>query len=459
MLGRLAVVVVCVSVGGCKSNDPGGGDLGGGDGPSSVPFTHDYFPYYAGSVWQFEKTTENVRTNTTTKGTLVLRVTAFDENEKVATVRSSSLDEGVGANGTVYLRKRAGVLERSDDKATWTKLVNTVDLKDQDPGFLLNGAVEKPSKMFGSLKTSVKEASATTLVGGFPALEASREYVASGNDPYEYAHEAHEDWSATHGLVYAFRHYRDGAMGYPNVIAMKITHSLAGHLVNAPTPLKAGSLPADDSAPAAPDKLAVERPGATEGKLSWNDRALNEEAFLIERKSGSGAFVEVGKVDWDATSFTDGGLDAKTSYRYRVRARNKAGLSAASDEVLMPCFGAPEAPDLADARFQVDTNTNAVYAYLYWWNPASETVAGFVVSYRKSGDAAWTEIAGLVAPDNEVINKQRRTDVAIYWAGKVGAPTYSVTSTSWPSGSYDFKVRAVRDGCDSAESKALTAAP
>jgi len=458
MKRQLLAVILVGAIAGCKSSEPQGDGGGAGDGPST-PFTHEYFPYYKGSIWQFEKKTENARTSTTTMDTVVLRVTAFDDSSKVATIKTSSLaSDGSGGNGTFHLRKVSGTLEKSDDgQQSWVKLVNTVELANQSPGFILNGDVGKPSKMFGTIKASVTQGNATTGVGSFPVLVARKEYVSDGNDPYEYGHEAYEDWSATHGLVYAWRHYRDDSMGYPNTIALTFTHSLTGYEISSPeSPLKSGTLPSYDTPPSAPDKLTVERPSATQGKISWNDRSLNEESFRIERKSGSGTFSEIGTVDWDTTSFVDNGLEEKSSYRYRVRAQNRSGYSAYSDEVLMPCFGAPSQPDIATPKFQVSTTSGNTYAYLYWWNPASETVAGFVVSYRKSGDSTWHEVSGLVPPSNEIIGKDRRTDVAIYWlVGKAGPlATYTESgSVSWPAGTYAFKVRGVRDSCDGPESR------
>ena len=62
-------------------------------------------------------------------------------------------------------------------------------------------------------------------------------------------------------------------------------------------------------------------------KLAWDDNSTNEDTFRIERKEGSGSFVEIKSVPANTTTFED--VDAKygVPYEYRVRAHNTAGFS------------------------------------------------------------------------------------------------------------------------------------
>lgn len=63
--------------------------------------------------------------------------------------------------------------------------------------------------------------------------------------------------------------------------------------------------------------------------LSWADNSNNENGFEIERKTGTnGTFAQVAIVGTDVTSYVDTGLPAVTTYCYRVRAYNSAGVSA-----------------------------------------------------------------------------------------------------------------------------------
>jgi GEVED domain/Secretion system C-terminal sorting domain/Fibronectin type III domain/Pregnancy-associated plasma protein-A len=59
--------------------------------------------------------------------------------------------------------------------------------------------------------------------------------------------------------------------------------------------------------------------------LSWTDNASNETGYLIERSSDGGASwtaISGGGVDANVTSYTDNGLSANNTYRYRVKASN-----------------------------------------------------------------------------------------------------------------------------------------
>ena len=84
--------------------------------------------------------------------------------------------------------------------------------------------------------------------------------------------------------------------------------------------------------PAAPSKLTAEVVSSSQTKLVWADNSSNETGFQIERKTGTGAFRLIGTVGANKTSCSDVGLAASTTYTYRMRAYNKSGNSAYSNE-------------------------------------------------------------------------------------------------------------------------------
>jgi hypothetical protein len=67
--------------------------------------------------------------------------------------------------------------------------------------------------------------------------------------------------------------------------------------------------------------------------LTWTDRASNEEGFLIERKTGTGAFQPLTTVASNANKYSDMTTATRTTYSYRVRAFNAAGSSQTSNEI------------------------------------------------------------------------------------------------------------------------------
>ncbi|HSO68360.1 MAG TPA: N-acetylmuramoyl-L-alanine amidase [Arachnia sp.] len=90
--------------------------------------------------------------------------------------------------------------------------------------------------------------------------------------------------------------------------------------------------PQATTVPAAPSNLAATATSKSRIKLTWVDNASNEDLYLIERCKGATCtnFAQIASVG-PATSFTDGGLSARTTYRYRVRASNAAGASGYSN--------------------------------------------------------------------------------------------------------------------------------
>jgi len=67
--------------------------------------------------------------------------------------------------------------------------------------------------------------------------------------------------------------------------------------------------------------------------LSWDYTAGGEEGFRVERKTSSTDFAEVAELEAGEDSYPDTGLDAGTSYTYRVYAFVGDGDIANSDEV------------------------------------------------------------------------------------------------------------------------------
>ncbi len=84
--------------------------------------------------------------------------------------------------------------------------------------------------------------------------------------------------------------------------------------------------------PAAPTGLAGEALSDTSVRLSWTDASDDEAGFEVERATvtggSAGPAAVVATVGTGSTSFTDGGLEPATTYRYRVRAVKPDTVSA-----------------------------------------------------------------------------------------------------------------------------------
>jgi 3-mercaptopyruvate sulfurtransferase SseA len=65
--------------------------------------------------------------------------------------------------------------------------------------------------------------------------------------------------------------------------------------------------------------------------LSWTDNSNNETGFKVERSKNGRGFSQIATVGANVTTYTDTGLKASTTYRYRVRAYNAGGNSTYSN--------------------------------------------------------------------------------------------------------------------------------
>lgn len=82
--------------------------------------------------------------------------------------------------------------------------------------------------------------------------------------------------------------------------------------------------------PATPANLTATAQGPSSIVVSWTDTADNETGFKIESKTGAAAFAQIATVGANVTSYTNAGLNAATTYTYRVRAYNATGDSGYS---------------------------------------------------------------------------------------------------------------------------------
>jgi titin len=97
--------------------------------------------------------------------------------------------------------------------------------------------------------------------------------------------------------------------------------------------------------PAAPSHLIAATVSQTQIDLAWQEQALNEEGFKLERKTGNtGDFAEIAKLDANVTNYSDQTLAENTLYFYRLRAFNAGGHSDYSNEASAKTLPEPPAP-------------------------------------------------------------------------------------------------------------------
>jgi uncharacterized protein (TIGR03437 family) len=121
--------------------------------------------------------------------------------------------------------------------------------------------------------------------------------------------------------------------------------------------------------------------------LSWTSTATGIIRFRIERRTTTGAYVEISQPSATATSFDDSGLNASTAYVYRTRVETAAGLSPYSNEITVTTLQAlPAAPTNLQATPFSSTQIN-----LAWANNAPDATA-IRVEYLPPGSTAFLDI-------------------------------------------------------------------
>lgn len=143
--------------------------------------------------------------------------------------------------------------------------------------------------------------------------------------------------------------------------------------------------------PVAPGALTAAAVSPSTITLGWRDNATNESAFQIQRRVGSGPWVQIAAVEANITDFNDAGLLAKTGYAYRVRASNAAGSSAYSNvaRVKTPApISKPAAPTMLRVAGVSASEVTLI------WHDNSPTESGFQIE-RKLGSGNWVQIGGV----------------------------------------------------------------
>lgn len=82
--------------------------------------------------------------------------------------------------------------------------------------------------------------------------------------------------------------------------------------------------------PLAPSNLALFGAAKTALTVVWVDNANNEQGFYLQRRR-TGQWATIATLPANTTKYTDSGLVSGTTYRYRIQAYNKDGVSAWSN--------------------------------------------------------------------------------------------------------------------------------
>ena len=204
---------------------------------------------------------------------------------------------------------------------------------------------------------------------------------------------------------------------------------------------KAAPPPPPPTVPAAPSGLSAAAASSSAINLAWADNSNNETGFRLERKTGvSGTYALIASPGANQTSYTDTGLQAATTYYYRVRAYNSVGNSAYSNEASATTQSSAPPPTANNAAFVTQSVPSAL---------TSGQTASVSVTMRNSGTATWT--AGTY-----FLGSQNPQDNTTWGLNRVGLPssvapganatfTFTITAPA-AAGTYNFQWRMLQNG-------------
>ena len=203
------------------------------------------------------------------------------------------------------------------------------------------------------------------------------------------------------------------------------------------------SAPAEATTPAAPaaapSALVATATAATSVSLQWQDNAIDETGFVVERRDGTaGAFVAIATVapvsvlGTGPVGFVDGSVLEGRTYGYRVAAINAAGPTYSNVAQVTTPATLPASPSLLAV-----TNVAQTTVTLSWQDGATNETS-FVVE-RRTGAGPFLVVASIPA------------------ANVAGTGPVSYTdATVVPSTAYGYRVAAVNSAGQSGYSNVVT---
>lgn len=131
-----------------------------------------------------------------------------------------------------------------------------------------------------------------------------------------------DDWAVVKQVNADTTRYTDKNLLPNTVYSYRIRATDGTNFSNYSRTVSERTLPTFVSFPRTPSAVKAKALSTSSIRLSWRDNAANNTSYSIERAASSdGPFVTIDTVGGDATSYTDTGLSAGTTYYYRVRAR------------------------------------------------------------------------------------------------------------------------------------------
>jgi len=185
------------------------------------------------------------------------------------------------------------------------------------------------------------------------------------------------------------------------LIAALRAHSLHGY------PLYPATHPTVDPPPDPPSSLSAAAQSSTSIRVSWTDNSDDETGFKIDRRqSGTDPWVRIAEPGANATTRTDTGLTAGTTYYYKVKAFNAAGNSGYSNTA--EATTQDNAPAIAVSTTSIEVScaqgSDAASETFQVWNAGGSTLA-----YQMTDNTSKLSVSPASGSSSDSADKQTHT--------------------------------------------------
>jgi hypothetical protein len=156
--------------------------------------------------------------------------------------------------------------------------------------------------------------------------------------------------------------------------------------------------PPQPSAPAAPSGLIASAASSSQINLSWTDNSNNEQSFEIQyKKSSTTTWLALATTGANVESRSASGLDAGTSYDFRIRAVNTDGSSAWSNTATATTQTNPTPPPTNEPGPNIATSgTISAFSSQQTGNEAAKAIDGITGDdtnrWSANGYPQWIEV-------------------------------------------------------------------
>jgi len=127
--------------------------------------------------------------------------------------------------------------------------------------------------------------------------------------------------------------------------------------------------------------------------LNWQDNAVGEDEFRVERKVSGGSYSLIRTLPGNSVSLTDSGLTDGTAYTYRIKAAALLPNPPSTSAVQAESFPAEiTVATLLTPPTDLTASSESESDIALEWTDNSSTEQGFRIERRKSVDDSWEEI-------------------------------------------------------------------